>query len=157
MHASRTDSLDYQVYSIESEVSVWLFGTKRIVTKFHSVFNPDMLVQAEVTMYRNGDLKEKSTTVWMSDHYQVVTDGDLQDPIDRPIKHSIASIYFQLPDASSVYSERFGVEMKSWMQDESFAIEKPGGRLNTYTFGQRYCNLVEVDNALTKLYIVRVK
>jgi len=158
LEATKKDSLAYQVYTINSEVGFWLFGKRIIQSKYTSIYDQDQLMQSNAAHYRDGKLKEKTEVVRINDQYEVISDGEEQESILSSISQSIARIYFHKPLSEPLFSERHGqflsVESKDGLE---YKIEKPDGRMNTYVFGNEYCNLVEVDNVWAKLYFVRIK
>lgn len=108
-------------------------------------------------MVRDGKLKEQTTTAWLGGRYMVVKDDKTIEDINAPITQSIAWLYFNRPENGSIYSERFGVHLEMETPDDhAYLISKPDGRINTYTFGSKYCKLVKVDNLLAKLYFIRI-
>ncbi len=155
--AKKLDSLDFKVFTIKSKVGFWFFGKKIIESRYVSVYADGQLMESSTTHRRDGKLKEKTNVRWVDNQYEVVVNEKLKEPISYPITQSIAQIYFDKPSPDPLFSERYGIFLPlNFTDDFSFQIEKPDGRNNTYTFGNEYCNLVEVDNLWAKLYFVRL-
>lgn len=153
MTVNRSDSAGHEVYYLESVASYWMFGEKRILTQIRSTFNEDQLIEASATIHRNETLRESSFTRWTGSAYEIQQD-DKTWIVQHPIHHTIASAYFRIP-VEEVYSERFGRMLPVTPGEDQVIVTKPNGYKNAYGYGT-FCNWVEVDNTLVKLYIVRL-
>ena len=155
--ATKSDSIGFEVYKINSKVTFWLFGNREIDSFYISVYKDGQLIKSKSTLSRDGKLREKTTTRWVDEKYTIIRDDKVIESVEGIIEQSIARLYFYQPQPGPVYSERFGEFLE--MQPDSgsvYHIVKPDGRKNTYSFGSRYCKLVEVDNWFATLYFVRI-
>ena len=151
--ATRYDSAEFNVYTIDSEVRFWLFGTKTIHYNYHTIYKQDTLISAFTRYTRNGNLKAESTIVLNGKGgYKVNVDGEHR-LISEPdaIDHSITAIYHNEPNSlNGIFSERFGevLNVKSSGPNHYF-IEKPDGRQTEYFFENGICSKVVIDNLFT--------
>ena len=147
--SNRKDSLDFEVFKIESRVSLWIFGTKNVNYDFYSVYYDDKLIKGSTLNTKNQSLVSESQVYKTAESYFLRVDGE-EVTYDGtiPIKNSVITLYHREPiHCSSIFSERYGrnltVEKK---EAHHYSIEKPNGRSTDYYYVDGLCQIVEVDN-----------
>lgn len=156
--AQQYDSASFAIYSIESDVSIWMLGRKNLKNTSKSTYDGNDLINTQACYYKNDVLKETNRTQLTDNMYLVHhLEKKREDEVDSPHSYSICRLYFDEPKAlDQVYSERHCKLLQLKRKgSNSYELTKPDGRLNTYTFEEGICQEVKVETFWATIYFVR--
>lgn len=158
--ASRTEqnSNEY-VYKIKSDVC-FSFITKRNMSFTLDVASADhLLYKSDYTEFLNDKLRGSSSLLLEDQQYSFTKEGTYSVlPHGPDIFWTTARMYFEEPiGIKQVFAERHGKYLQiSQVDDHSYALTLPSGRVNTYTYVDGVCETVVVDHWLATIRFERI-
>ena len=160
VHAQKFDSADYSIYTIDSEVTFWFFGSKRLEYRYHTLYHYDELIRASTRYLKNGNLKSTSQVIRNDSGYEISQDGEkIPKSTLESINGSINTIYHQEPGhKEEIFSERFGQLLPIESPHANrYVLTKPDGRTTTYEYVNGICERVLVDHFFARFTFERRK
>ncbi len=158
--ATRTEqnSNEY-IYRIKSDVC-FSFVTKRNMSFTLDVASADhLLYKSDYTEFLNDKLRGSSYLVLEDDQYAFTKDDVYSVlPYGPDIVWTTARMYFEEPiGVSEVFAERHGQYLNlTKINENSYALTKPNGRVNTYSYANGVCESVVVDHWLATIRFERI-
>jgi len=154
--ATKVDSAEFVVYSLETKVHLWFFKTVDIHHRVRSVFSKGVLVQSRTRIrinkdnyYTNIDLKNNVYDI------EIVNEG-VNSKFKRaePITQTISTMYFERPKNPIVFGETYCADASmKWINTQNGELFVNKQR-HYYTFLGNELVEAELESKM-KDYIIR--
>lgn len=155
--AKRSDIGKTTEYSLQSNVSVWLFKPMNFSYQLSAQYENDVLVEAQLFNRMNDELKAKSSVQFDGENYQTNTkDGNVVDYDRAQVDYSAANLFFEEPgDRSSLFSENYGVDLAiQKVDDHRYKLTLPNGDYNYYDYERGRVTSVAMHRKLATVRLV---
>ncbi len=147
------------IYSLDSNVSIWIFYSIKVHYTITSAYHSDQLLYSIVTTTTNkGNFN--TSTIWNRDHYQVKVNAYKykKDTVIRgPIRFNMARMYFEEPTVSiKLLSDNYGLILTPEKLDHNSWRCVLMGKPNQFYFSNGKLQRAQMYNPI-KNFEVRLK
>ncbi len=156
--ADRKHQGDREVINITSVINTKMVFTIDIRYEMETVFENGVMQQSEVTVYRNGKLKERSLLQREGRRYRCEKDGSVEW-LDHPgVTFTSASLYFSPPrGVEEVFSEQYiAFNPIRYEKDGAYRMDPVAkNQPNRYTYQEGQLTEVEIGHWFANLTLKR--
>ena len=157
MTATRSTSGQTTTYELVSKAKLKFLMSFDLYSHYMAEFEDNSLTTASSKNYLN-DKKQSVCDVKWADGRYIINVDDEQRTENTPIRQSIASMYFEKPLSSNIFSEKYGAFCSVLkVNSDKYELNKPDNRKNTYYFKNGICEKVEIDLKMATIFLVRIK
>lgn len=157
MEAQHTETADFDDYQIHSKVEFWFFGKIHVEFLQKAHYDNGQLMKATTNSDSNRG-KFLTTVVWNKDHYDVDANSyefHNEEPINKPIHSSTATLYFKEPKGGDVLiSENFGMPTVIRELEKGVYELEVNGNTNRFYYEGGILQKVVLENSI-KDYVIR--
>lgn len=141
-------------YLVDADVSMHFFGPKRMVTRFTSTYQSNLLTEASFHDQMNGRTRHDSRVRWDGKAYQIQVNKAESVIPTRRASFSTATLYDREPlGISELFSERHGrfCALRQ-VVPHTYELTLPDGKKNYYRYVDGVCREVEVRQPFFTIY-----
>lgn len=144
------------VYQLESRTNINMLLSFNHYAYYRSEYENDILVDARTESFLNEKENTVTSTSYENGTYLIKKDNSIFRQ-SAPIFESIATLYFNKPKSTKIFSERHGSFCAiSKVNDQQFELVKPDNRKNIYYFQGDQCDKATLNLPLATVYLVRI-
>lgn len=141
-------------YRVNADVAVWMFGEKRMITRFTSTYRDNLLTESSFNDKLNGRTKHDALVHWDGSGYQVRVNNASSTITNRRAIYSAVILYDREPvGISELFSERYGqfCALRP-VSTHAYELTLPDGKKNYYRYVNGICREVEVEQPFFTIF-----